>query len=312
VSDISRHLLPLGTPARALALRAGRLAYCEERAVVVVDADGARPLGADWGVDQCHLAADGRFVAALGDDGRRATVWNAANGERLLNFVGVENRRQSLRIGLATLGEEPLALVAPWNQPISIVRLRDGRERMRLATIALVWFHALGFAELDRDWLAVQGHLDGEQYDSIVTVPRARALSDTDALQAAITESGNIREWGYRIAVGPAEQGRAVFYRDHEWGDDDRPDDPAESFAGFVFWNLAGKEVEQRIAYDGEVTSGAPIGADARRVAVGVHKRVIVVDRATGTTRHVDAVAFDPYRLEILRFEADVAVIEAL
>jgi len=47
-----------------------------------------------------------------------------------------------------------------------------------------------------------------------------------------------------------------VIFRDPEWGDDEPPDDPAESFCWLGIWDLKSKRVIQRIAFAGEVDDG--------------------------------------------------------
>jgi hypothetical protein len=306
--------LPISGPApRAPALRAGRLAYAEDRSVWIVDRHGTREIRAEWLVDDCQLAATGQFVAAVGDDGKRAAVWNAETGERLHETIGVAHRRQSLRAGLAWADVDPVMLVAPFNQPISIVSLRDGRERARLATIGSVWFHALGFVELDPGWIAVRGHLDGEQYDSIVVISWADAMSDVDSLQIAMTERDNPKEWGYRIAVGPAGQDRAIFFRDPEWGDDDPADDPAESFCGFVVWDLRTRTVEQRISLpEAKIRHPTTVGADAARVAIATDDFIVVIDRRTASMTNTGALALDPYRMEAAHYEPGAIIVKPL
>lgn len=304
--------LPLPPDVRSgpLILRAGRLAHCQGRTITVIDDAGVRSLDAPWDIDRCLLSADGAFATALGDEARRAVVWDSATGRQVAAFAGLEGRRHSLRIGVTTCGADPCALVAVWNQPISVVGLRNGQELSRVATIALVWFHVTNFIEFSSQWVGVQGYLDGEQYDSILAIPSAGMLSDTDALQAAVTDPVAVREWGYKIAAGPVGNSHAVFYRDPEWDDDDPPDDPAESFRGFVIWNLAEKRVEQRIAHKCDVASAGAIGGDGDRIAIATAGRVNLVRRATGETRSIEAIALDPYRLEIARIEADGIIIE--
>jgi hypothetical protein len=312
MSEMLRLSIP-GTAPRALALRAGRLAYAEERSVLIVDRHGTRHIRAAWAVDDCQLAANGQFVAAIGDDGKRAAVWNAETGERLHEATGLPHRRQSLRAGVALADVEPVMLVAPFNQPISIVALRDGRERTRLATIGSVWFHALGFVELDPGWIAVRGHLDGEQYDSVAVISWAKAMSDVDSLQVAMTERETPKEWGYQLAIGPAGQDRAVFFRDAEWGNDDPPDDPAESFCGFVIWDLRTKTVEQRIPLQqAMIRTPTAVGADAGRVAIAIDQSIVIIDRKTATMTSTAALALDPYRMEAAHYEPGTIVVKPI
>jgi hypothetical protein len=121
-----------------------------------------------------------------------------------------------------------------------------------------------------RQGLAIHGCHDDEARDAIVTIPVLESLQDPMVLYDALTEHPNFREWGYRVAVGPAELGQAVIFRDPEWGDEEPPEGPAESFHELMIWDLESKRVVQRIEYSGELGDGTTLGADAERVVIEV------------------------------------------
>ena len=119
------------------------------------------------------------------------------------------------------------------------------------------------------------------------------------ALQEALVDRPSVTEWGYRLAIGPASPGGAVVYRDAEWDPEDPPDEPDEAFVGFEIWDLQRAAITQRIPYVGPIPVGADIGADQDRIAVMMSDHVLEVSRGSSETRRLEALALDPFRLEI-------------
>lgn len=309
MEPLARYDLP-ASPTGVPVLRARTVAFREARRLVVAGALGARLLDAEWPLEAHQLTPDGRYLLALGDDGKRAAVWDLASGVRVLELAGDPARRQSLRTGFAVAGSELLALCAQRNQNITLRAVPGGGERGWQATSGRTWFHLRAAFPLDGRWVAALCYRDGEQYDSIIAVPSAELTRDPMLLEGALTERPANCEWGYRIAAGPAGPGQAVFFRDPDWSpDDDAPDDPAESFRGLLVRDLASCAVVQRIAYDGPVEQRATLGADAERIAVELDGAVDLVSRATSAVARIDALALDPHRLEIARLEGHALVI---
>jgi hypothetical protein len=301
--------------AAAPRLRARTAAWRRANSLLVVDEDGARSLDADWSVERHELSADGQFILALGDDSKRAQIWETKSGRRVLTLAGDLERRQSLLVDIGAIDAEPYAFVYVRKRPksLSLVALADGRERAWLSTSGMIALLVDRVISLEPRWLAVRGHGDGEGYDTIVAIPARESLSDTQVLQTALLDHPRIKEWGYRVAVGPAGAGQVVIFRDPEWDDaDGPPDDPHEAFAGFLVFDLASTLVVERIAYGGKVPDGATIGADRSCIAVETGDGVDVITRATGNRESVDALALDPYRLELLRRDGDALVIARL
>lgn len=305
--------LPTPPPVGTAVLRSRTLVWRQERTLTAVDASGARTLLADWDIYSHELTPDGRFVLALGDDAKRGAVWDVRTGRRVLDIDGDLEHRQSLRAGLVTIDDELFSFVNVRNKDTSIKAVHDGTERGWLATTGMFWFHVMSVVPIDEYWLAIQGYHDGEARDQIVVFPAAEALLDPMVLYEALYEDLHIREWGCRAAVGPAGPGSAVIFRDPEWDEDDEPpDDPLETFHGLMVWDLDASQVTQRIAYDGEVKDGATLGADAERIAVDVGGQVDVVLRASGEVRRMDAIALDPYRLEVAKVEGETITIAGI
>jgi hypothetical protein len=309
---VTRYALSSRPPTGAAVLRSRTVVWREQQALIVVDASGVRTIPHDWDLYSHEVTPDGRFVSALGDDGKRAAVSETRTGRRLLDLVGEKERRQSLRASLASIGNELLVFVAHRNKDISILAVHDGTERGWISTTGMIWFHVLRIVPLDGRWLAVHGYHDGEGRDTIVAIPAIQALQDPMFLYGALTERPSVKEWGYRIAVGPAGPGRAVFFRDPQWGDDEPVDDPAESFHGLVVWDLESKRVVQRISYRGKVEDGATLGADGERVAIEAGGHIDVVARSTGEVRQIEADALDPYRLEVVRAQGETITVAKL
>lgn len=295
----------------ALVLRSHVAVWREENALTVVGPSGSRSVVTDWKIDSHELTPDGQFVLALGDDGQRGAVWKTSTGQKLLDLVGQEGRRQSLRAGLVTIQDELFALVAVRNKEVLVVSARDGRERGWIATTGMLWFHVVHIFQLDPVWLVLQGYHDGEARDWIVAVRGNDTLEDTMLLYRALVEHEGVSQWGYRLAVGPAGAGQAVTARDPEWADNEPPDDPNESFHGLEIWDLASSQVVQRLAYEGNFETYAAIGADSTKVAIaGSH--IDLVDRETAVVKSVEGGTLDPYRLECARIKGDTITITKL
>jgi hypothetical protein len=312
--EIVRHHLPL-RPTTPAVLRHQTIVWRGEDELTVVDAGGARSIAADWKLEHHELTPDGHYLLARGDDGKRAQVWDLSNDRRVLALVGDEGRRQSLRASLGTIDGDTYVFITSWTRRHALVlrSLRDGNQQAWLSTSGMIGFGVERVVPLGGDWLAVHGHGDGEYYDTVVAIPARESLTDVEVLQTALRERPGIKEWGYRVAIGPAEPGRAVVYRDAEWDDDDRPDDPDEGFRGLEIWDLAAREIVERIPHDERVPNGATIGASAPKIAIDMGGHVDVVARpAGGVIRSVDALALDPYRLEVALTDGEHVVIAAL
>jgi hypothetical protein len=280
--------------------------------MVVVDAFGTRTISAEWDIYNHELTPDGQFILALGDDAKRGAIWESRTGRRLFDFTGDVDRRQSLRAGLASIQEELLVFVAARNKDVSIRLVNTGIERGWMSTTGLAWFHVLQIVPLDGRWLAVLGHHGDDQYNTVTVIPALESLHDPMVLYSALTDQPNAREWGYRVAVGPAGLGQAVIFRDPEWDDEEPPDDLFESFKGLIIWDLENKKVVQRIEYNDELKDGAIIGADTERVAIEADGYINLVSRVTGAVSRVEASALDPYRLEIARIQDNMIEIVTL
>jgi hypothetical protein len=303
VTEYSLPQPPAGVPL----LRSGTIVWRDDRHLTVVSDSGRVVISAEWTADSHELTPDGRFVLALGDDGRRGAVWETHSGRCLYQFDSGNQTRQSLRAGLVAAGGELMVFVAPSNRPVSIRTVSDGKQRGWLSTTAMIWFHVSRVFSLDERSIAIAGYFDSEAKDTLVSIPVPEALKDPMSLYSVLTGGTRLCEWGYRAAIGPAGLGRAVTFRDPEWEEDDEEEEPGQSFRGLSIWELEPHRVVHRIAYDSEVTSGATIGADDRRIAVEVGSRIDVVSRETGLVESVDAAALDPYQLVALRVEGGVA-----
>lgn len=295
--------LPASPVSGAMVLRAGKVVWRRPNSLVVLDADGSREITTPWRIDDHEVTADGRFVIALGDDGKRAAVWETGNGRRLIDIVGEENARQSLRAGLIVVDKELFVLRAVRNADMSIIAVADGTERAWIVSTGSAWFHVLRIAQLDEHWLALLGYRGDDQYNTVVAIAAHEAMRDPMVLSTALTKSQTAGEWGYRLAAGPAGIGRAVVFRDPDWGDDELPDDPTDAFRGLIIRDLVERRVIQRIEYDADVDFGSTLGADAALIAIAVGDRVDVIERSTNSMRRVMAVALDPYRMEIARID---------
>lgn len=281
--------------------------------MIVVDRAGSRVIPIDWNLYRHHLTPDGRYLLVLGDDARRAQVLEVRSGRRVLEVLGDETRRHSLRIGLGEIAGEMFAFVASRAKPnlLSVVSVRDGTRQGWLSTSGMIGFAVDRVVPLASGWIGFQGHGDGEQYDTVVAVPAPSMLGDVEALQTALREP-RVKAWGYRVGIGPMTDGCTVTFRDPEWDPADPPDDPAEAFTGLLVHEPASGRLIERIAYDGPVENGVTLGGDDTRIAVEIGGGVDVVARGEGTVTRISAVALDPYRLEVARVEDRTVSLERL
>lgn len=314
MKEIVRYHVPL-LPTGPAELRHRAIVWRGERELVVIDADGIRTIAADWPLEYHEVTPDGRHLLARGDGGRCAQVWELRSNRRLLEIVGDEARRQSLRASLGPIGDDTYAFVFRWSRryELALLTVSDGEQRGWLSASGMIAFRIERVIPLGGDWLGVHGHRDSEYSDTVVPIPALASLDDYDVLQSALRQQPRIWEWGYRVAIGPAEPGRAVVYRDAEWEDDDRPDDPDEAFRGLQIWDLSTRKIIERIPHDEPVPNMATIGASATAIAIDMGGRVHVVARpGGGVIRSVDALALDPYRLEVAIVDGEHVVIGAL
>jgi hypothetical protein len=283
-----------------------------ERALVVVDGHGERRLSVNWAIDRVELSADGQYVLAFGDGHRRAEVWNTASGASVLQVEG-DGRRHSLHGGLAQLGGAPCALTAVRDKTMSITDLRDRSQPGWLSITGYTWFQVERVVGLSPAALAVIGHIEGEQYDTVLVLPAQAVLEDSQALMAALSAQPTIKQWGYVVAVGPVGGDAVAIFRDPQWEDDDVPEDPEEAFRGLVVYDVPRRAVQQRIAYPA-VPRGAALGGDAGRLVIERSGDVEIVSRGAdaGAVRRVAAVALDVHRLEVARVDGDELVIAPL
>jgi hypothetical protein len=310
---IARHQVPL-QPLGPAVLRHRTIVWRGERELLAIDADGARTIHADWPLDYHELTPDGRYLLARGDEGRRAQVWEIRSGRRMLELLGDEVRPHSLRANLGTVGDCTYAFAFRWprRHELALLAVHDGAQRGWLVASGMIAFRIERVIPLGGDWLGVHGFRDGEYSDTVVAIPGRAALDDYDVLQAALLQQPRVWEWGHRVTIGPAEPGRAVIYRDAEWEDDDRPDDPDEAFRGIQILDLPTRKIVERIPHDERVPNLATIGASSEVIAIEMGGHVNVVDRASGAVRRVDALALDPYRLEVAVADGEHVVIAAL
>jgi hypothetical protein len=313
MKELLRYHVPL-LPAGPAVLRHQTIAWRGERELVLIDADGARTIAADWPLDYHELTPDGCYLLARGDEGRRAQVWETGSGRRMLELSGDEVRPESLRASLGAIGGDTYAFVFSWprRHQLALLSLDDGKQRGWLSTSAMSAFRVERVIPLGGDWLGIHGYRDGEYSDTVVAIPAQGSLDDYDVLQAALLEQPRIWQWGHRVAIGPAEPGRAVVYRDAEWDDENRPDDPDEAFRGLEIRDLAARKVVERIPHDDQVPNLATIGASPTAIAIEMGGHVNVVTRPNGEVRRVDALALDPYRLEVASADGEHIVITTL
>lgn len=297
-----------------LVLRQRTLSWYAGQSLFIADAQGTRSFQSDWAVQRHELTPDGRYLLALGDDGKRAQIWEISSGRPLVDLVGDPERRQSLRVGFATIGGELFVCVARASRKtaLSIVSLSDAKERAWLSTSGMIGFHVESIVQLGPDWVGIHGFRHAEQYDTVVAIPAGEMLNDSEILQTALRERPSVQEWGYRVTLGPAGPGQAVIFRDPEWDADDLPDDPEEAFSGFAIWNLATARVLQRIPQTSTMLNGAVIGSNERLIAAELSAHIEIISRETAEVQSIEGVALDPYSMEIARFEGDTLIVSRI
>ena len=260
-----------------------------EGVVAVADVVVDRPVA--W----IAVAPGGAAVAGRDADHERAWLWRPGQAPRDLAFR--TGTRDTFACGFICVAGEPLVAVAQSG------RLRaldlDGSERFTAATDRPRSFFPHAFAELDGGRLAIVGSLFSDPCDTVVTVAIDKLVRDPGAIESALgaRPPDPVSDRAVRLAVGAAPEGAAVVYRDPE--EEEIPDDHDEAdelpelwnFTGVYLRDLASGKLLQRIAYRGALSSGAPIIATARTVAIETHTGVDLVDRATALTDHVGGAA---------------------
>jgi hypothetical protein len=255
---------------------------------------------------------DGQLVLARGDHGRRAAIWNVVTGARIFEIGADDARRESLRASIANVAGRELAFVTTQSRKTALVQhtLPDGREGRWLSTRGMLAFDPERVVGLTGSWIAVYGHGYSEQYDTVVAVDIG--VDDVEALQTALREKPAIKQWGYRVAIGPAGAEQVVVYRDAEWTEDDVPEDPDEAFCGIEIWDLRTSAVVERIAHHDDVPAGTNIGANVDHVAIEMPEYVTVFSRRSGSSRRIPCLALDPYRLTVARRDGDQITIDSI
>jgi len=297
--------VPRDAPAE---LRAGVIAWRHDRRLVVATSGAVRTLAAEAVLDHHALSVDGRYLIAREVGGRRATVWDAATGDRVLALESESRQPHTLRASLGELAGEPIVFVYDHGRKDLVLRsLVDGGERGWWSTSGYTGFRVESVTAIEPGWVGTLGHRDGEQYDTMVVT---RATTHAVVLQNGLAEPGHAQVWGYKVAVGPAGAGQVVLYRNPEWEPDDEPEGPDETLVGFAIYDLASATVLQRLTHEQPVANAVALGADADRIVVAVPQGVRVIDRATAASRELPAIALDPYRLQIARLiEGQVEIV---
>lgn len=310
--ELARHAVRI-PPTAAVILRAGVVAWRDGGTVTVIGAGGTRTLQVDAPVESHELSVDGCYLLTRSDDGRRAQAWEVVTGERVLEAVGDEHR-QSLQANVASIDGAAHAFVISRRQRgvLRVLAIPGGEERSWQVGAGMLGFLVDGVVALEPGWLGIRGHGDGEQRDTVVAVPAAAVLSDPFVMQTALTEAPSVLARGYRLAIGPAGDGRVITFHDPESDPDDPPDDPDDAFCGFIVWDLATRQPVDRVAYTGAVADGATIGADETRIFVEGAGYVDTIARDGGAVRRLEALALDPHALQLARRAGDHVVIEAL
>ena len=289
-----------GFPDGPLVHRGSVVACRFGREVAIVDAQGVRRVVAEWHIDHCELSPDGRYLLARGDQGKRCAIWETGTCTRAVELVGDPARRESVRASLVMVADETFAFVATTARPniISQYSLASAVEVAWLSTQGLMAFQTDRVISLTGAWIGAHGHLDGEHYDTVVAVDLSS--KDPESLQTALRERPSIKEWGYKLAIGPAGDRGVVVFRDAEWEDGDEPD-PDEAFRGIELWDLATTGIIQRISHEGPLAVGGSIGANATIVALEAPDHVALVSRATQESTPIDGAVLDPYALTVAR-----------
>ncbi|HVV86512.1 MAG TPA: hypothetical protein VHE35_25820 [Kofleriaceae bacterium] len=295
-------------------LRGGVLATRRDEGVHVVGRGAARDLVPGWPIDRHELSADGQHLVVIGDRGRRLMAWDVATGGCVLDVFSGTDRAESVRGGVVTIAGKPRCLAEIEPTMLAIYTLGvAGRTAWQNLT-GWVAFSVERVVPLDDGWLAVHGSGHAEQYYTVVIVPGAALLDDTERLQDDLRRRGSMRAWGYDLAVGPAGPRRAVVLKDPGWSEDnpaDPADGPDEALRGFQVWDLATSTVIERVPYDGDIANAGVIGARDGTFVIARAGGVDVVDRA-GQVRRLDGLAFDPHRFELAHQRGARIVIEPL
>lgn len=296
----------------AVKLSASCVVAADGAALRVFSGEGARVIEPGWRIDRHALSPCGRYMIACGEDGRRVAAWETATGRSMIALGDSVQRRASLTGSIVALGDDVLILTTERSKPSELTAhaLVTAKRIGAFATTAVIGFTVVDVRSLGGTWLGVRGHSDGDQYDTVVAMD-AEGLPHL-ALQDALVDRPSVKEWGYQLAIGPTSAGGVVIYRDAEWDPSDPPDEPDEAFVGFEIWDLQRKEIVQRIPYAGPVPLGADIGADEHRIAVMMSDHALEVSRQSNTTRRIEALALDPFRIEIAYVSGDNLVVAPL
>ncbi|KAB2891881.1 MAG: hypothetical protein F9K40_18815 [Kofleriaceae bacterium] len=308
---VTRHQLA-EAPAGPAVMRAGVVAWRHDGSLTVAGRGHARRV--DTGFPDLHhheLSPDGRYLLALGDGARRAAVVDLRDGRLVLELVGEEERRHSLRVGFGVIGAHTYVFAGSRarRNAVSLYALDDGAARAWISAVGMIGFHVDRMIPLGPGWQAFLGHGDDRVVLLPVAVPTIEMLDDTEVLQTALREP-RIKDWGYRVAIGPVSGGLVATFRDAGWDDDDRPDDPDEAFRGLAVRMPDSGAAVQRIAYAGEPLNGGELGGDDTHLAIQVATGIDVIERATGRVHRLDGAILDPHRMEVATVDGAAVTVE--
>jgi hypothetical protein len=293
------------TPNTRFAISGHTVAIAESRRIIVRDLESARERDfvTSWDIDRIELSSDAGYLLAIGDLGRRGSVWAVASGAVIATLGGDDQPRGTLQAGFCRDIGTTFILSTQGIGRLIAIDLATGSQRFWAGLDGIIVFRCDRIIDVGSGWIALLGYRAGEQYDSIITIPFARLSTNEAAVQEALLDRSTLHDSGGRLAIGPCGSGKVVVFRDAEdleVDDEDNPSrGPVEGFKGLCVWDLESVRLVERIEYDGPIESGARVGGNERRLAIQGRAQVDVVERGTGTkeTFAGGAVALDPERL---------------
>lgn len=300
--------------ARGLAIAGDRAVWAAGRSVVIgaPDRDPVR-LELEFAIDRVAIHPDASHAFAIGGDGRQLAVLALAAPAVAFTLGAADAPRMSMRAGFARLAGAPLLVAAHKKGELHGYDLARHAPVFWVNVGAPLAFHLDHAVALADDQLALLGHHFSDTLDTLEIVTTDELRHDAQTLQNALADRTGVRDVAVGLAVGPCGADSIVIARDPEDSEDRDPDDDdppvgeLEGYRGLYVRSLATGAITARIAYAGEIRSGARIGGDARVIAIDHGRRIDVIDRATATVSAItgDVIALDPYRLRIARLAGD-------
>ncbi|MDB4963635.1 MAG: hypothetical protein JWP01_3634 [Myxococcales bacterium] len=247
-------------------------------------------------IEWLKVSPDGSTVLIFGAKGTR--IWRWRDGVGCERFLQASNTRDILGCGFIAINGSIVTLVSSDGSLLGLGA--DDRSLFASNLRSPHSFAPRAFCQLPGDRLALTGAFFSDPCDATITVPLNELFNNPDAVQQAIKAKAPVRDRAMDVTVGPCDPGAAVVLRDPENeeigdDDDDEHEDRADvaNFAGVYIREFETGRLVERHPYAGRAGSGAAIIATTNWIVVQTVGGVDMIQRSTGTVRHVPRAILD-------------------